>query len=119
MSSPRPALVTPATTWVKDANVARSAITPRVPEAVQRLPVLGGDGLADVEVAGVEDKIRSRYARPWSLVASAIALIDEATVFDNSSASEPFRVVASFDRGAAVSKPGWPRRAPKELRVAI
>jgi len=62
-----------------------------------------------------EEKVRSRYARLWSLVAEAIALVDEATVYDNSSASEPFRVVASFDRGVAVSKPDWPRWTPKEL----
>lgn len=65
-----------------------------------------------------EEKVRSRYARLWSLVAEAIALVDEATVYDNSSASEPFRVVASFSRGVAVSKPAWPRWTPNELRAA-
>jgi predicted ABC-type ATPase len=64
-----------------------------------------------------EEKVRSRYARLWSLVAEAIELVDEATVYDNSSASEPFRVVASFERGVAVSKPAWPRWTPKELRA--
>ncbi|HVF76000.1 MAG TPA: zeta toxin family protein [Acidimicrobiales bacterium] len=64
-----------------------------------------------------EEKVRSRYARLWSLVAEAIPLVDEATVYDNSSASEPFRVVASFDRGVALSKPAWPRWTPKELRA--
>lgn len=64
-----------------------------------------------------EEKVRSRYARLWSLVAEAIELVDEATVYDNSSASEPFRVVASFDRGRAVSKPAWPRWTPKDLRA--
>jgi predicted ABC-type ATPase len=64
-----------------------------------------------------EEKVRSRYARLWSLVAEAIALVDEATVCDNSSASEPFRVVGSFNRGVAVSKPAWPRWTPKELRA--
>jgi len=52
-----------------------------------------------------EEKVRSRYARLWSLVAEAVVLVDEATVYDNSSGSEPFRVVAAFDRGLAVSKP--------------
>jgi predicted ABC-type ATPase len=65
-----------------------------------------------------EEKVRSRYARLWSLVAEAIALVDEATVYDNSSASQPFRVVASFHRGVAVSKPAWPRWTPKDLRAA-
>lgn len=63
-----------------------------------------------------EEKVRSRFARLWSLVAEAIALVDEAALYDNSSASAPFRVVASFNRGVAVSKPAWPRWAPNELR---
>jgi predicted ABC-type ATPase len=65
-----------------------------------------------------EEKVRSRYARLWSLVAEAIALVDEATVYDNSSAATPFRVVASFERGVAVAKPAWPGWTPKELRAA-
>jgi predicted ABC-type ATPase len=64
-----------------------------------------------------EERVRSRYARLWSLVAEVIALVDEAIVYDNSSASEPFRVVASFNGGVAVSKPAWPRWTPKELRA--
>lgn len=64
-----------------------------------------------------EEKVRSRYARLWPLVAEAIGLADEATVYDNSSASEPFRVVASFDHGVAVSKPAWPPWTPTELRA--
>ena len=64
-----------------------------------------------------EEKVRSRYARLWPLVAEAIELVDEATVYDNSSASEPFRVVASFNRGFALRKPAWPRWTPKELRA--
>jgi predicted ABC-type ATPase len=65
-----------------------------------------------------EEKVRSRFARLWPLVAEAIAVVDEATVYDNSSASEPFRVVASFEHGVAVSKPAWPRWTPRELRAA-
>lgn len=64
-----------------------------------------------------ENKVRSRYARLWPLVAEAIGLVDEATIYDNSSASEPFRVVVSFNRGVAISKPAWPRWTPKELRA--
>jgi predicted ABC-type ATPase len=65
-----------------------------------------------------EDKVRARYSRIWALVAGAIPITDEAKVYDNSSASEPFRVVASFERGVAVSKPAWPRWTPKDLRSA-
>lgn len=65
-----------------------------------------------------EEKVRSRYARLWAFVAEAIAVVDEATVYDNSSASQPFRVVASFEHGVAVSGPAWPRWTPKALRAA-
>jgi predicted ABC-type ATPase len=64
-----------------------------------------------------EEKVRSRYARLWPLVATAILLVDAATVYDNTSASAPFRVVASFHRGVAVATPSWPRWTPKELRA--
>lgn len=64
-----------------------------------------------------EDKIRSRYQRLWPLLAEAIGLVDVAHVYDNTSASDPFRLVATFDRGAAISTPAWPRWAPKALRT--
>jgi predicted ABC-type ATPase len=64
-----------------------------------------------------EEKVRSRYARLWPLVAEAISLVDEARVYDNSSASTPFRLVAAFERGVAVTKPMWPRWTPKPLRA--
>jgi predicted ABC-type ATPase len=64
-----------------------------------------------------EDKVRSRYQRLWPLVAEAIVLADEARVYDNASASKPFRLVAAFERGVPVSKPGWPRWTPGELRA--
>jgi predicted ABC-type ATPase len=64
-----------------------------------------------------EDKVRSRYQRLWSLVAEAITLVDVAQVYDNSSAKEPFRLVATFDRGVPIAKPAWPRWTPKDLRT--
>jgi predicted ABC-type ATPase len=65
-----------------------------------------------------EDKVRSRYERLWSLVAEAVALVDEAKVYDNSSASAPFRLVASVERGVVVSEPAWPPWTPEDLRAA-
>jgi predicted ABC-type ATPase len=65
-----------------------------------------------------EAKVRSRYQRLWSLVAEAIALADEARVYDNSSAGTPFRVVARFEGGVLTSKPTWPRWTPKALRAS-
>lgn len=65
-----------------------------------------------------EEKVRSRYARLWPLVAEAITLVDEARVYDNSSAAKPFRLVAAFERGMAASRPAWPRWTLKPLRAA-
>ena len=63
-----------------------------------------------------EDKIRSRYARLWPLVAQGIARADTASVYDNSSAARAFRRVATFHRGALVGGVEWPTWAPSVLR---
>ena len=63
-----------------------------------------------------EDKIRTRYARLFPLVASAISCADGAVVYDNSQARTPFRVVARFEHGALVGEPGWPSWTPQVLR---
>jgi len=63
-----------------------------------------------------EDKIRGRYRRLWPLVASAIRIVDNATAYDNSRASTPFRVVATFERGAPTGNPAWPAWTPQTLR---
>lgn len=62
-----------------------------------------------------EDKIRARYARLWSHVARAIALVPAAFVYDNSSAREPFRLVASFRNGRRIAETDWPAWTPVEL----
>jgi predicted ABC-type ATPase len=62
-----------------------------------------------------EHKVRERYARLWSLVASAIGVVDAATVYDNSRAATPFRVVASFEHGAVVGRTDWPAWTPEAL----
>lgn len=63
-------------------------------------------------------KIRERYKRVWPLVVSAIGLVDNAKVYDNSSAQRPFRLVAAFERGVVVGDVEWPPWAPKVLRDA-
>jgi predicted ABC-type ATPase len=63
-----------------------------------------------------EAKVRERYRRLWPLVAQAIDLADSAVVYDNTNASRPFRVVAAFERGIAISEPDWPRWTPADLR---
>lgn len=55
-----------------------------------------------------EDKIRQRYERLWPLVASAISIVDTAWVYDNTSAGEPFRIVARFEHGSRVGGANWP-----------
>lgn len=65
-----------------------------------------------------EEKIRSRYGRLWRLIAEAIDLAEATQVYDNSLASTPFRVIATYERGVQVAKPSWPRWTPKPLRSA-
>jgi predicted ABC-type ATPase len=61
-----------------------------------------------------EEKIRARYGRLWSLVASAIDLADEATVYDNSRIRGP-RIVARMSEGVLVGGADWPRWTPTPL----
>ena len=71
-----------------------------------------------VEVGGhdvPEEKIRTRYRRLWHHVAEAIELCDSTYIYDNSSASTPFREVAAFRRGAVVQRSSWPEWMPSEL----
>jgi predicted ABC-type ATPase len=63
------------------------------------------------------DKIRERYKRLWPLVVSAVALVDNAVVYDNSSARRPFRVAATFEHGSLVGEPDWPAWTPRVLRT--
>ena len=62
-----------------------------------------------------EEKIRGRYRRLWRLVAEAASVCDEAFFYDNTSASNPFRLVAEFHRGIPVGIPAWPDWVPPEL----
>ena len=61
-------------------------------------------------------KIRGRFARLWALVASGIAESNEAYVYDNSVAAEPFRKVASYQDGVLLGEALWPTWTPVELR---
>ena len=101
---------------LRDARAQGYLVTGHVvliPEelAVARVPLrvtLGGHAVP-------EHKIRARYHRIWPNVVTAIGLVDELTVYDNSRARRPFRVVARFRDGKAVRPPDWPAWAPKEL----
>ncbi|WP_029430620.1 AAA family ATPase [Blastococcus sp. URHD0036] len=61
-----------------------------------------------------EEKIRSRYARLWPLVADAIGQADLSAVFDNSRVDGPAEV-ARFAGGLSVGACRWPDWAPDEL----
>lgn len=63
-----------------------------------------------------EDKVRARYERLWPLVAAAARQVDSATVYDNSRARTPFRVVATLRRGRVMGTPTWPAWTPNALR---
>ena len=60
-------------------------------------------------------KVRERYRRLWRHVAAAILIADQAVVYDNTMAREPFRPVAGFERGM-LTWSSWPAWAPRELQ---
>jgi predicted ABC-type ATPase len=63
-----------------------------------------------------EDKVRERCRRLWGQVRDAIGVVDEARVYDNTRAGDPFRLVATFIDGTPTGSPMWPSWAPEELR---
>jgi predicted ABC-type ATPase len=65
-----------------------------------------------------EDKIRARFTRLWSHLRHAVDVVDDAHVYDNTRADEPFRLVASFLDGRLIDTARWPRWTPEELRAA-
>ncbi|KIQ20057.1 zeta toxin family protein [Rhodococcus sp. MEB064] len=71
-----------------------------------------------VEIGGhsvPEAKVRERYVRLWPLVRSAIDVVENARVYDNTNARNPFRVIARYDHGRLVGDPSWPSWAPAAL----
>lgn len=77
----------------------------RVAERVRR----GGHGVP-------EQKVRERYERLWTLIATARDRVDVAEFFDNTRAADPFRPVASYQHGRPVGQPRWPSWTPAALR---
>jgi len=86
-----------------------------VPETVLVARVAGRVAQGGHDVP--EHKIRERYTRLWPLVAAARDLADRTTFYDNSRASTPFRVVATYERGRLVGNPAWPIWTPSSLRA--
>lgn len=77
-------------------------------ERVARRALAGGHDVP-------EQKIRERYGRLWTLVASAIDLADETTVYDNSRSRGP-RVIARMSGGLLVGVAEWHDWTPSALR---
>lgn len=62
------------------------------------------------------DKLASRYARLWPLVAEAAPLCPRSAFYDNSRDDGPVEV-AAFRHGVADYPPRWPTWAPDPLRA--
>ena len=60
-----------------------------------------------------QSKIEERFDRLWPLVAEALGIADEATIYDNARGS--FQVVARYSSGRLVGTPSWPAWTPPEL----
>lgn len=63
-------------------------------------------------------KVRERYARLWPQVGEAIALVQTARVYDNSSAQRPYQVVATYEHGRPIGPAHWPAWSPWRGPVA-
>jgi predicted ABC-type ATPase len=63
-----------------------------------------------------EHKVRERFERLWHNVVEAIPLAEEAVIYDNSRAANPFVVLARFRAGTAMRPADWPAWTPTELR---
>lgn len=64
-------------------------------------------------------KVRARYRRLWPLVDQAIDLATASVVYDNTRASDPFRVVATFDHGRPAGPTNWPSWTPAPLATRV
>lgn len=70
--------------------------------------VLGGHSVP-------EAKIRQRHRRLWTHILAAIELASVAHLYDNTSARDPFRLIATYIAGQLTNEPEWPPWTPKEL----
>ena len=82
------------------ANLTAARVTNRVDNGGHSVP---------------KDKVLERFARVWPLAAEAIRLAQESTIYDNSSATRPHRIVAQFISGRSFGAIDWPTWAPPEL----
>jgi predicted ABC-type ATPase len=63
-----------------------------------------------------DDKLHARFPRTLANLRAAVAIVDEAFLFDNSSYDHPYRVVAVYREGRLVEQrpplPAWTRGLP-------
>lgn len=64
-----------------------------------------------------EEKVRARFHRLWPLVVEAIGIADECFVYDNSSAKNAHRVMATFMMGRLIGSANWAAWTPAQLRA--
>jgi predicted ABC-type ATPase len=55
-----------------------------------------------------EARVRERHQRLWGLVEQAARLADSTRVYDNSSARQPFRLVATYEQGRCLGQADLP-----------
>lgn len=76
---------------------------------VQHRVSLGGHDITD-------EKLYSRFPRTMANLQSAVAVVDEALLIDNTSDEQPYRVVAAYEQGRLVYQnpplPAWTRGLP-------
>ena len=64
----------------------------------------------------VPPKVRARYRRLWPNVAKALVQVDEAAMYDNSSAKRPFQLVARYQNGQRLGAGDFPAWWPVTSR---
>lgn len=62
-----------------------------------------------------DEKIRARWRRMWPLLALAVERSDTARIYDNTSASRPYQLIARYRSGAPVEERSWPGWLPQEM----
>jgi predicted ABC-type ATPase len=64
-----------------------------------------------------DEKLRRRFPRTLANLRSAISVVNEAYLFDNSSTEKPFRLVAVYSQGQVTVRgnllPDWATRLPQ------
>ncbi len=63
-----------------------------------------------------EEKVRARYARLWPLINQARSLAVRTSLYDNSRAATPLRLIATYEYGTLIGSADWPVWTPADLQ---